>query len=211
MNIYIKIRFALQCLHNRISQTFHPGSIRIPRKNTIQILFIFLANTAATFLKFSSTDSFYNNHAAIDFFRLQTLCKFYGSLNSHMLPCMNCCRNQNRFPRITSTDHSIRKSKLPSSKLQKTIFLSSWCSHKRTLHIILRIILSRLQLFTIPVISRFFHSTNHKHRRRMIIQLLLLTPHSVPDSCINCHTRKPILLQKLPVPGWSVNRRKRHL
>ena len=205
----------MKLLNHLIRQTVHPGSIRISRKYTIQILLILRADTAAPLLKFLPAHSLDQNHSSMDLLRFQLIRKLNSSLDSHIFSSVDRSSDQNCLSGMRTADYCIRKRKLTSAQSQKSTLFHTRSS---TQHGILQISFPVISAIRIthsiilgPDVFLFLHSADHKHRRRMIIQLLFLTPHPLPDSGIHCHRFKPVLLQKLPVPGRSVNRRKRHL
>ena len=191
MNINIEICLTVQRLRHCIGQAFHSGSFRVSRENTVQVLIIFPADTATSFFKLSSTDCFHNDHPAIDLLRFQILSQFYSCLNSHMFSCVDCCSDQNCFARILSADHGIRKCKLSTAKFEKSVLFGTWCSTER-----IQLLYSFLFFIcvSIPDILSLSYCTDHKHRSRMIVQFLLLAPHTLPDFCVHRHRRKTIFL-----------------
>ena len=205
----------MKLLNHLIRQTIHPGSLRIPRKYTIKILLILRADTAAPFLKFLPAYSLNQYHSSMELLRFQLTCKLNSSLDSHIFSSMDRSGDQNCLSGMRTADYCIRKRKLTSTQFQESTLFRTRSS---TQHGILQIAFPVISAIRIthsvilgPDIFLFLHSADHKHRRRMIIQLLFLTPHPLPDPGIHCHRLKPVLLQKLPVPGRPVNRRKRHL
>ena len=167
MQIYVIICHTLQLFYNCIGQTIHTGSLRISRENTVKIFVIFRTDTAASLFKFLSADRFYKDHSSIHLLRLQLICKLYRCLDPHILSGMDRGRDQNCFSGITAADHCIGKGKFSSCQPQKTALLCSRFCPKR--------VFCLLQLFLL------FFCADHKHRGRMIIQLLFLAPHSLPD------------------------------
>ena len=79
----------MKLLNHLIRQTVHPGSLRIPRKYTIQILLILRADTAAPLLKFLPAHSLNQDYSSMDLLRLQFICKLNSSLDSHIFSSMD--------------------------------------------------------------------------------------------------------------------------
>ena len=162
----------MKILFHRPGQTFHLCSFRISRKFPIQVFTVRQPHTSAARFKGQTIDHFHNDNRALNFFNLQLMGQFYGSLDTHILSCMNTSCDQNGFPFFLSMQDGHRKMKFTQIQITADLF-PRLCTE-----------ISQFE----RGILRFFCSTNHKHRCRAIVQLFFFTPYSLPDSFICRYT-----------------------
>ena len=114
---------------------------------------------------------------------LELLGQLDRSLNPHILPGMNTCRDQHCFSCAVSMQDSCRKPDIAICKFQFAAPL-----------------LSRLHRYIFQMKSISFSSCQQKYRRGTVVDDLFFCPDFFPDLLITGNVKKPCFLHRFNIP-----------
>ena len=138
MQIDIIIYLREKLCHNSISDPVTKCTIRISRKNSVQILSVFIRQAHGAMLKSRPVHQTDYYDISRNLLRIQIVSHLHGCLNTYIFRIMYSAGNQNCFPFLFSTDKCYWNSEISSYDMHKSGHLFPWlrlqvchsqCSH----------------------------------------------------------------------------------